>query len=345
MFIDETEITVSSGRGGNGAVSFRRERYVAKGGPDGGDGGDGGNVILHATARLNTLAGIQHRRHYRAEAGRSGGSRQCTGRRGEDRILELPVGTIVRDAERGHILRDLDHAGLAVTVVAGGRGGRGNKHFAHATNQTPQNSTPGQLGETRRLRLELRLVADVGLVGMPNAGKSTFLRRVSAARPKVADYPFTTLEPMLGIADIDEEQLVIADIPGLIEGAHEGTGLGDRFLRHIARTRVIMHLVDAAAGAEEAVPAWRTIRAELAQAGLGLEEKPVLVVASRADTVEQPADICHALQAACGSEVVPLSSQTGAGVQEVLRRLASLVEAAGQDPQAGKSGPTGSSKT
>jgi GTP-binding protein len=344
MFIDETEITVSSGRGGDGVVSFRRERYVPKGGPDGGDGGHGGSVILKASGHLSTLAGIQHRRHYKASPGKAGGANNCFGKRGEDLLIEVPVGTIVRDAERGHVLRDLDHDGLEVAVVTGGRGGRGNKHFAHATNQTPRQSTIGMPGETRRLRLELRLVADVGLVGLPNAGKSTFLRRVSAARPKVAEYPFTTLEPMLGIAEVDEDQLVIADIPGLIEGAHEGSGLGDRFLRHIARTRVLMHLVDAAAGVEEVVPAWRTIREELTRAGLGLEDKHVLVVASRADTVEDPSEICAALAAACGSEVLPLSSQTGAGVPEVLRRLAELVADAGREPETGKAGGTEPSK-
>jgi len=344
MFIDETEITVSSGRGGDGVVSFRRERYVPKGGPDGGDGGDGGSVVLQSNGHLNTLAGIQHRRHYRARPGKAGGANNCYGRCGEDRVIEVPVGTIVRDADRGHVLRDLDHAGLAIAVVTGGHGGRGNKHFAHATNQTPRQSTTGQPGETRRLRLELRLVADVGLVGLPNAGKSTFLRRVSAARPKVAEYPFTTLEPMLGIADVDEDQLVIADIPGLIEGAHEGSGLGDRFLRHIARTRVLMHLVDASAGVEEVGPAWRTIRAEITRAGLGLEHKPVLVVASRADTVEDPTEVCAALEAACGSEVIALSSQTGAGVPAVLRRLAALVSEVRLEPEIGKSGETGPSK-
>jgi GTP-binding protein len=344
MFIDETEITVSSGRGGNGAVSFRRELYVPKGGPDGGDGGDGGGIILGATARLNTLAGIQHRRHYRAKGGQAGGGRNCTGRRGESLLLELPVGTIIRDAERGNVLRDLDQDGLSVVIVAGGRGGRGNKHFAHATNQTPRQFTPGKPGETRRLRLELRLVADVGLVGLPNAGKSTFLRRVSAARPKVADYPFTTLEPMLGIADVDEDQLVIADIPGLIEGAHEGSGLGDRFLRHIARTRVLMHLVDASVGADEVVSAWKTIREELKRAGLGLDTKPMLVVASRADTLEDPEPVCRVLREACGSEVLALSSQTGAGVTGVLRRLSALVSDVGRTPEGGKSDEPGPSK-
>jgi GTP-binding protein len=343
MFIDETEITVSSGRGGDGVVSFRRERYVPKGGPDGGDGGDGGSVVLKACENLNTLAGIQHRRHYKAKPGKAGGANNCSGRRGEDLVVEVPVGTIVRDAERGHVLRDLDHDGLAVAVVTGGHGGRGNKHFAHATNQTPRQNTTGKPGETRHLKLELRLVADVGLVGMPNAGKSTFLRRVSAARPKVAEYPFTTLEPMLGIADVDDDQLVIADIPGLIEGAHEGSGLGDRFLRHIARTRVLMHLVDTSVGAEEAVPAWRTIREELARAGLGLEDKPVLVVASRADTTEDPSDVCEALAEACGGEVLALSSQTGAGVPAVLRALAALVAEVGREPEPGKSAGTGSS--
>ena len=329
MFIDETEITVTSGRGGDGAVSFRREKYVPYGGPDGGDGGHGGDVVLRANPHLNTLARLQHRRRYRAGHGLPGGGNNCTGHGGEDLELEVPVGTLVRDAERGHVLRDLDRAGLSFVIAKGGAGGRGNARFKHATNRAPRHATQGRPGETRQLRLELRLVADAGLVGLPNAGKSTFLARVSAARPKVADYPFTTLVPMLGIAELGDETLVVADLPGLIEGAHQGAGLGDRFLRHVARTRVLLHLVDATLGAEEAVAAWRTVTAELHLSGLGLQDKPVIVAASRADAAEDPQAVAKALEAACGAPVTVLSSQTGLGVREVLGRLLELRREAG----------------
>jgi GTPase len=326
MFIDETEITVSSGRGGDGLVSFRREKFVPRGGPDGGDGGRGGDVVLRASTHLNTLAGLQHRRRYKAGNGQPGGANNRTGRDGESLLIEVPVGTLVRDRERGHVLRDLSAADMEFVVVAGGRGGKGNKHFAHSTNQTPRRATQGQDGVVRELRLELRLVADVGLVGLPNAGKSTFLSRVSAARPKVADYPFTTLEPVLGIVHREELGLVIADIPGLIEGAHAGAGLGDRFLRHVARTRVLLHLVDASEGAEVAIKAFRTVRSELELSGLDLKDKPVVVALSRADTVEDPAAVAHDLEQACSEPVCVLSAHTGLGVADVLGRLARLLE-------------------
>jgi len=332
MFIDETEIRVTSGRGGDGVVSFRREKFVPRGGPDGGDGGRGGDVVIRASTHLNTLAGLQHRRHYRAGNGAPGGPNQRSGRDGASLLIEVPVGTLVRDAERGHVLRDLDHADVQFVVAAGGAGGRGNKHFAHATNQTPRRSTPGRPGATRALRLELRLVADVGLVGLPNAGKSTFLRCVTSARPKVADYPFTTLEPVLGIARLGDHSLVIADIPGLIEGAHRGSGLGDRFLRHIARTRVLLHLVDCHDGPEAAVAALRTVRTELALAGLDLERKAALVAASRADASPDPQAVARALEQECGAPVPVLSAQTGEGVREVLGRLAELVAEAVEVP-------------
>jgi GTP-binding protein len=327
MFIDETEILVSSGRGGDGAVSFRREKFVPFGGPDGGDGGRGGDVVLRAVTRLNTLAGLQHRRHYKAWPGRPGGPNQRSGKDGVSLTLDLPVGTIVRDAERGHVLRDLDTAGLAFVVAPGGGGGKGNTRFKHASNQTPRRATPGRPGQTRRLRLELRLVADAGIVGEPNAGKSTFLSRVSAARPKVADYPFTTLHPVLGIALVDDRDLVLADLPGLVEGAHQGSGLGDRFLRHVARTRVLLHLVDAAGGPDAALASYHTVRDELRLAGLGLQDRPTLVAVSRCDLVEDPAPIAAVLERACGGPVPLLSAATGQGVAEVLGRLAQLVEA------------------
>ncbi len=334
MFIDETEISVSSGKGGSGAVSFRREKYVPFGGPDGGDGGRGGAVVLRANPHLNTLTGLQHRRRYRAGDGRPGGPNNCSGRDGAALTLEVPVGTLLRDAERGHVLRDLDVAGAECVLVKGGAGGRGNTRFAHSTNRAPRRCTPGQPGETRRLRLELRLVADVGLVGLPNSGKSTFLSRVSAARPKVADYPFTTLQPMLGVARLGDGELVVADLPGLIEGAHRGAGLGDRFLRHVARTRVLLHLVDSTAGPEAALAAYGTVRDELRLAGLGLEDKPVVVAASRADAAADAPTVAQALAAACGAPVTVLSSQTGQGLRELLGILLSWArEEVGKSPR------------
>ncbi|MCB9897246.1 MAG: GTPase ObgE [Planctomycetes bacterium] len=325
MFIDETEITVVSGRGGDGMSSFRREKYVPRGGPDGGDGGKGGDVVLRASRNVTTLAGIQHKRRYRAPGGGPGGTALCAGRAGEDLVIEVPVGTLVRDAKHENVLRDLAHDGDEVIVVHGGGGGRGNKHFAHATNQAPKRATEGRPGEERALKLELRLVADVGLVGLPNAGKSTFLRRVSAARPKVADYPFTTLTPVLGIVQPDDIGLVVADIPGLIEGAHAGAGLGDRFLRHVARTRVLLHLVDVLVGPEQALRDWRAIREELRLSGLGLDERPSLLAVSRIDTVEDASPVVEALAAASGGRVLAFSSQTGQGVPEVVAALLVLV--------------------
>jgi len=339
MFIDETEILVTSGRGGDGAVSFRREKYVPFGGPDGGDGGRGGDVILRAAARLNTLAGLQHRRHYKALPGRPGGAGQRSGKDGSPLLLEVPVGTIVRDAARGHVLRDLDAPGVEFVVAPGGAGGQGNTRFKHATNQAPRRATPGRPGQSRRLRLELRLVADVGIVGEPNAGKSTLLRRISCARPKVADYPFTTLQPVLGICVLDDQELVVADLPGLVEGAHRGAGLGDRFLRHVARTRVLLHLVDALGGPEAAVASFRTVETELRLAGLGLEGRRRLVAVSRSDLVEDPAPVAAALSAACGGEAAVLSAVTGQGVAELLGRLAGLVETARGEERAARGRP------
>lgn len=325
MFIDETGIKVASGRGGDGLVSFHREKFIPKGGPDGGDGGDGGDVIMRATLSLTTLAGVQHARTYRAGNGNAGGTANKSGKRGQDLIIELPVGTLVRDALRGHVLRDLANEDDEVVIATGGRGGRGNRRFATSTNRTPRQATPGGHGESRALKLELRLVADAGLVGLPNAGKSTFLSRVSAARPKVADYPFTTLEPVLGLVNMGDSGMVLADIPGLIEGAHEGAGLGDRFLRHVARTRVLLHLVDGSHGPEAAALAYRTIRTELAHAGLGLDLKPEVVAVTKMDAVLEPDAVLAAVAAESGRRVLPLSSATGEGVSSVLGRLVEVL--------------------
>ena len=331
-------------------VSFRREKYVPRGGPDGGAGGKGGDVILRGVSNLNTLAGIQHLRTYRADSGRSGGTANKTGRRGPALVIELPVGTLVRDAERGHVLRDLAGEGDELIIAHGGKGGRGNKSYASATNRTPRQSTSGLPGETRRLRLELRLVADVGLLGLPNAGKSTFLSRVSSARPKVADYPFTTLSPVLGLVDGDDRGMVLADIPGLIEGAHAGAGLGDRFLRHVARTRVLLHLVDGTLGPEGAVQAWSTIRQELTLSGLDLDHKSELLAVTKLDAVLDAEPVRAALAQASGAEVAVISSVSGVGLARVLGQLRLLVDEAmesGPSSSAdapGKDGPPGASK-
>jgi len=245
VFIDEADITVIGGDGGNGCVSFRREKHVPRGGPDGGDGGDGGSVLVEAREGLNTLAHLSGRHHWRAGRGAHGTGKDRHGRKGEDVIVPVPPGTVIRDADRGTVLKDLTDPGARVCVAAGGRGGRGNTHFASPTHQTPRRAEPGEPGQRRRLSLELKLIADVGLLGRPNAGKSTLLARLSSARPKVAAYPFTTTEPVLGIVELSgERRFVMADIPGLIEGAHRGAGLGDAFLRHVERTRLLVHLVD-----------------------------------------------------------------------------------------------------
>ena len=331
MFIDETRITVLSGRGGYGLVSFRREKYIPRGGPDGGDGGRGGHVVLRAVSNLTTLARIQHGRTYRADNGGPGGTANKHGANGDDLLIELPVGTLVRDAEQGHVLRDLVEAGDEVIIARGGNGGRGNKSYASSTNRTPRKATEGRPGESRKLRFELRLVADAGLVGLPNAGKSTFLARVSAARPKVADYPFTTLEPMLGLVDLGDESLVLADIPGLIDGAHSGAGLGDRFLRHVARTCVLLHVVDGTVGPEAAVEDWATIRRELELSGLDLHQKPGLLAVTKGDAMTDPDAVLDALEKASGERPLLISSQSGIGVPEVLAGLARLVQLAREE--------------
>lgn len=327
MFIDEVTITVSSGTGGDGCISFRREKYIPRGGPNGGDGGRGGHVILRASEDVDTLQAVTSGRHYRAKPGGGGEPNLRHGADGESIVIEVPVGTLIRDADRGHVLRDLDADGVECVIVEGGAGGKGNKHFAHATNQTPTRATTGRPGDTRKLALELRLVADVGLVGLPNAGKSTLLGRLSEARPKVAAYPFTTLAPVLGLVDFGDSSLVMADIPGLIEGAHEGAGLGDRFLRHVARTRTLLHLVSCEEGPEAAAEAYRTIRAELAQSGLGLDEKDVVVAVSKIDLMPDASEVVAAVAEASGGEVLAFSSQSGAGLRPLMGRLRALVDA------------------
>jgi GTP-binding protein len=287
MFVDEANIMVRSGNGGNGCVSFRREKYIPKGGPDGGNGGDGGSVILAVDHNVTTLLDFRSRHHWKARHGQPGQSRQMTGESAEDLLLRVPAGTLVFDAETNELICDLTSPDAPFVIAQGGRGGLGNEHFKSSTNQTPRESEDGEPGVERQLRLELKLMADVGLLGMPNAGKSTLLRAISAARPMVADFPFTTLKPRLGIVELDaERRLVVADIPGLIEGAAEGIGLGHDFLRHVERTRVLVHLVDLCPMDESnPVENYRTIRRELARYSTDLAEKDELVVLNKVDLV------------------------------------------------------------
>ena len=332
-FIDEATIHVQSGRGGNGASSFRREKYVAFGGPDGGDGGRGGDVVLQATTRRSTLIELRGHAIWRAASGQSGGARGCTGANADHIVIEVPVGTRVFDEETETVLVDLVEDGQSWVAAEGGRGGLGNVHFKTSTNRAPRKTTPGKPGQERRLRLELLLMADVGLLGFPNAGKSTFISRVSAARPRVADYPFTTLAPSLGVVHIgDDSTFVVADIPGLIEGASEGAGLGHRFLRHVQRTRTLLHLVSL--GPDEALPPaerYRILRRELARYDADMLDKPEVILLTKADLLGEDAraEALAALsEAAPGRTVVVGSAVSGEGIQAVVGHLWALVQGA-----------------
>lgn len=332
MLIDSATIIVRSGKGGDGAVSFRREKYIPKGGPDGGDGGDGGSVILEASPNVDTLMDFSGRHHWFAENGEPGGRKQKIGKDGEDLIINLPPGTLVYDADTDELIADLDHLGKKIVIAPGGKGGLGNERFKKATNQTPRESTPGEPAIERHLRLELKIIADIGLIGLPNAGKSTLLSRVSKATPKIADYPFTTLEPNLGIAELSSERrIVFADIPGLIEHAHEGHGLGTRFLRHVERTRLLVHLIDIdPADGSDPAENYRVIRGELAAYSQTLADKPELVVLSKMDLAGGEQDREAAVELfgkALGRPVLTISSASGIGLTELLEacweRLAS----------------------
>jgi GTP-binding protein len=335
-FIDEATITVVAGRGGDGSRSFRREKYVPRGGPDGGDGGRGGDVAIVADRNLATLFDLRLRRVNRAEAGAPGGGANRTGRSGELLALRVPVGTLVRDAdapEDAPPLADLTEHEQSVVVAAGGRGGRGNARFATPTRQTPDFAETGREGESRTLRLSLKLLADVGIVGFPNAGKSTLLRRVSDARPRVADYPFTTLIPNLGVAEVDERRFVVADIPGLIEGASEGAGLGDRFLRHIERTRVLIHLVDAGTALLEGrdpLASYAAIRKELGAYQPALLDRHEIVALNKIDLLADRDDLrpLESELRAGGRETRRISAATGEGVPELLASVAQALDAA-----------------
>ncbi|MEX2649876.1 MAG: GTPase ObgE [Alphaproteobacteria bacterium] len=324
-FLDEAKIYVRSGDGGAGCLSFRREKYIEFGGPDGGDGGRGGDVVAVAVANLNTLIDYRYQQHFKARNGRGGAGRNRTGANGGDVVLKLPPGTTILDEDGETVLAELAHPGQRVVIAQGGAGGRGNAHFKSSTNRTPRRADPGIEGVEMTLRLRLRLIADVGLVGLPNAGKSTFLAAVSRARPKIADYPFTTLHPQLGVARIDDRELVIADIPGLIEGAHEGVGLGTRFLGHVEKCAVLLHIVD---GTSDTVAKdFRAVRAEVTAYGHGLSAKPVVVALNKIDALDWAAIAKRrgALKRAVQAPVLAMSGVSGAGVEAVLRALAARV--------------------
>jgi GTP-binding protein len=331
MFIDEVEITVRSGKGGDGAVHFRREKYVPRGGPDGGDGGKGGDVYLEVQPTLNTLSHFRGQTIYQAEDGANGAKQNMTGKSGKDLVLNVPPGTIVYDLTQQEIQSDLVEPGQRLLVVPGGKGGRGNTHFANSRNQVPRVAEKGEPGRERRLRLELKLIADIGIIGVPNAGKSTLLSAVTKAKPKVAPYPFTTLEPNLGVTELDEDStLVLADIPGLIEGAHQGTGLGHDFLRHIQRTRVLIHLLDGLA--EDPLLDYAQINSELALFDPDLAKKPQVVALNKMDLPDVQKrwpEVAGALKRRGrlrGEDLFAISAVTGAGLRPMLYRAAQLLQ-------------------
>jgi GTP-binding protein len=326
MFVDRVTIYVKGGDGGRGCLSFRREKYVPRGGPDGGDGGDGGDVLLRAVAGTDSLADVVNRKHWRAESGGAGGSSQRHGRKGQDLLIAVPPGTIIYDRDRGHILRDLTEAGQEVVVAHGGRGGRGNKAFATATNQAPRETQPGTPGEERWIVLELKVIADVGLIGLPNAGKSTLLSRLSRAQPEISDYPFTTKHPNLGVVSVgDERTVVLADLPGLIEGAHIGVGLGHEFLRHVERTRVVVHLVEPLPpDGSDPFKNYRTVRRELELHSQDLADKPEIVAVSKAELTGSD-EVRLRLEKELGRPVLAISAVTGQGLQKLVGAVAELL--------------------
>ena len=329
MFVDQVRVFVKAGRGGDGACRFRREKYVPRGGPDGGDGGHGGNVIVQASSRLTTLLDLRYRQHYEAEAGEPGGGSNCFGRTADDVIIFVPIGTLIYDDGGGERLADLVSDGESRVVAKGGRGGRGNSHFATPTNRVPTHFETGTPGAERWLRLELKLLADVGLVGLPNAGKSTLISAISAARPKIADYPFTTLIPNLGVvAWADDRSFVVADIPGLIEGAHEGKGLGFQFLRHIDRTSMLLHLVDISTWApDEPVPSLEVMRRELSAYDPALTARPFAVVGTKLDIGSS--ERIEALRSYCKKQKLPffaVSAATREGLDELVRFMGQEIQ-------------------
>jgi len=335
-FLDTAKVYIQSGAGGNGCVAFRREKFIEYGGPWGGDGGKGGDVWAEAVENLNTLIDYRFQQHVRARNGEGGAGKEMTGAGGADALLRVPVGTQIYEEDGETLIADLARAGDRLKLLRGGNGGFGNAHFKSATNQAPRFANPGQPGEEKAIVLKLKLIADVGLIGLPNAGKSTFLARVSEAKPKIADYPFTTLNPQLGVVRIDTTDFVLADLPGLIEGAHEGVGLGDKFLGHAERCNAILHLID---GTESDIAnAYKTIRGELKAYGQGLAQKPEILVLNKVDAIPKDELVKKraALKKVSGREVIVMSGVSGEGVEDVLRTLArEIAKRRAKDKKAG----------
>jgi GTP-binding protein len=318
MFKDEVLIHIRSGKGGDGCISFRREKFIPKGGPDGGDGGKGGDVVFLVDPHLASLGTIHNQQRFSAKDGRPGGGANCTGKSGEDLVIRVPKGTLIRDASHGHVLKDLSDGKEPFVFLKGGRGGRGNTRFASALDQVPRRAEKGKAGEERTILLELKMIADVGIVGLPNAGKSTLLSRISKATPEIADYPFTTLTPQLGVVEIDYHRIIFADIPGLIEGAHFGQGLGDRFLKHVERTNLIVHLIDCEVGKGEGFTrTYATVREEMRKFSSLLAEKPQVVAITKADLLNEPLDL-KTISEDLGTPVYLISSHSGYGLNHLL---------------------------
>ncbi|GBE11941.1 GTPase Obg [bacterium BMS3Bbin14] len=334
-FIDEAKFFVKGGDGGNGCVSFRREKFVPRGGPNGGDGGHGGSVYIEVDAQMISLIDFRYRSHFKAERGGNGGGKDMHGRNGRDCIVKVPPGSIIRDAETGEVLVDLTGAGDSFLAARGGKGGLGNARFASSTNRAPRKATPGRPGQELWLKIELKLLADVGLIGLPNAGKSTLLSRLSAANPKVAPYPFTTLKPQLGVLQFEySSPCIIADIPGLIEGAHKGVGLGHRFLKHVERTSILLHVIDAATGNDQALEDFRVLERELAAYKSELLGRRHVIILNKIDLIDQDRLLeLRNLFKAEGLEVFAISAQTGEGIGGLKKRLAVIFDDSGEQAQ------------
>ena len=320
-FLDQAKIHIESGNGGNGCVSFRREKYVEFGGPNGGNGGKGGNVIIKCVDGLNTLIDYRYRQHFKAKNGSPGMGSDKTGRSGEDTIIEVPRGTLILEEDNEEVIADIIDKDQSLTILKGGNGGFGNAHFKNSENQTPRTANDGENGQEKWIWLRLKLIADIGLIGLPNAGKSTLISTVSEAKPKIADYPFTTLNPVLGIAKYNNNELVIADIPGLIEGAHEGKGLGDRFLGHIERCNLLLHLIDA--NDSDVINSWKTVRNEISAYSKELDEKKEIIVLSKSDSIDETKldEKLNILKDYTYKDVFKMSSVTGKGITSILRIL------------------------
>ncbi len=343
MFVDEVTIFVKGGDGGDGCVSFRREKYIPHGGPDGGDGGKGADVILHVSEKIDTLLDITSKVKFIAEDGGSGRGSNRNGKDGKDLIINVPKGTLIKDSETGRVIKDLKRTGESIRIARGGKKGRGNAYFKSATNQTPRFAEEGKKGRERWIKLELKLIADVGIIGLPNAGKSTFLSQVSSARPKIASYPFTTLQPQLGIVEIEDfKRLVFADIPGLMKGAHSGLGLGSTFLRHIERTKVVIHLIDISAKPDP-LESYYLIRKELKLFNPKLSEKPEIIAANKVDLLDTRIylNIVKNLAKKLSKPVYPISAITGKNVKTLIKRVANLIDKKAEDENSCLSLPVG----